>query len=125
MGDIETNSKCTFNFQDKNSLIPIFDTFHDCNCRFKILDNSKLGIFIDIKNQKSPKISITFTSNVLDSFTIYNFINDNGKFLGEIIDNNQAKDLEKLFVELIDCLFTNLDLVLFSIDANNKNMVIE
>ncbi len=105
----------SFNFHDKNSLIPIFDEFHDHRCTFKILDDHELEILIDSKGKKQ-KISVTFVDTVLDSFTIYSFRNDNGKFIGEVIDNNQTEDLESLYIELIDCLFTDSDLILLSAD---------
>lgn len=109
-----------FNFKDKSSIIPYFDEFHDCNCTFKIIDAHKLEILIEYEDKKYKKVCIIFADKVLDSFTIYNFKNDKGKFIGEIIDNNQTDDLEKLHIELIDCFFSNSDLILLSVDSTER-----
>ena len=110
----------SYDFSDKNSIIHIFDELHDHNCTFKIIDDYKLEILIEYEDKKYKKVFIVFTDKVLDSFTIYNFENDKGKFIGEIIDNNQTEDLEKLYIELIDCLFSNSDLILFSSDLTKE-----
>ena len=112
-----------FNFSNKNSIIPFFDELHDDNCTFKIIDDNKLEILIEYENKKSKIISIIFADKVLNSFTIYNFKNDKGKFIGEIIDNNQTNDLESLHIELIDCFFSNTDLILLAVDSFEEKYV--
>lgn len=68
----------------------------------------------------SEKINLYFSDSVLDSFTIYGFSNEDGKFIGKIVDNGESKDLEKLKVELIDTFFTNTDIVFYSVDISSK-----
>lgn len=121
MDGVKMESNNYLNFLDKSSIIPIFDEFHDRNCTFKIIDDYKLEILIEYENKKYKKLSIIFIDKVLDSFTIYNFENNKGKFIGEIIDNNQTEVLESLHVELIDCLFSNSDLILLSVDSTDNN----
>ena len=112
---MESNN--SLNFLDKNSIIPIFDAFHDHNCMFKIIDEYKLEILIEFENEKYKKANLIFADKVLDSFTIYDFRREKDKFIGNIIDNNLTKDLENLHIELIDSFFSNSDLILFALDS--------
>ena len=97
-------------FLNKSSLIPLFDVLHD---------SSELNVQC-INESMSKKISLCFSDPVLDSFTIYDFSNEDGKFIGKIVDNGESKDLEKLKVELIDTFFTNTDIVFYSVDISSK-----
>lgn len=108
-------------FLNKSSLIPLFDVLHDSSVQFKVIDDYNVELNVQCINESmSKKISLCFSDPVLDSFTIYDFSNEDGKFIGKIVDNGESKDLEKLKVELIDTFFTNTDIVFYSVDISSK-----
>ncbi len=108
-------------FLNKSSLIPLFDVLHDSSVQFKVVDDYNVELNVQCINESmSKKISLCFSDPVLDSFTIYDFSNEDGKFIGKIVDNGESKDLEKLKVELIDTFFTNTDIVFYSVDISSK-----
>ena len=121
MDGVKMESNKNIDFSNKSLLIPLFDALHDSSVRFKVVDDYNIELNIQCINESmSEKINLYFSDPVLDSFTIYGFSNEDGKFIGKIVDNGESKDLEKLKVELIDTFFTNTDIVFYSVDISSK-----
>lgn len=121
MDGVKMELNKNIDFLNKSSLIPLFDVLHDSSVQFKVVDDYNVELNVQCINESmSKKISLCFSDPVLDSFTIYDFSNEDGKFIGKIVDNGESKDLEKLKVELIDTFFTNTDIVFYSVDISSK-----
>lgn len=121
MDGVKMESNKNIDFSNKSLLIPLFDALHDSSVQFKVVDDYNIELNIQCINESmSEKINLYFSDPVLDSFTIYGFSNEDGKFIGKIVDNGESKDLEKLKVELIDTFFTNTDIFFYSVDISSK-----
>lgn len=121
MDGVKMESNKNIDFSNKSLLISLFDALHDSSVQFKVVDDYNIELNIQCINESmSEKINLYFSDPVLDLFTIYGFSNEDGKFIGKIVDNGESKDLEKLKVELIDTFFTNTDIVFYSVDISSK-----
>ena len=121
MDGVKMESNKNIGFSNKSILIPLFDVLHDSSVQFKVVDDYNIELIVQCLNESiSKKINLCFFDSVLDSFIIYRFSNENGNFIGKIVDKGESKDLEKLKVELIDSFFTNIDIVFYSVDISSK-----
>lgn len=91
--------------------------FHDSICNFKVLDEKRIKLLLRTINDEKKTIVITLKNKIVESFTIYEFRNDEGNLIGKVVDNNLTSDLESLNIEIIDFVFTNLDLTIYACDS--------
>ncbi len=107
-------------FKDKTLLINLLETVRDSHCKFKVLDDKKLKLSLQIGENEYEDIYIHFKESISWSILIYDIVNKRRKFKGKIIDKNLESDLESLNVELNDFYFDRNDLLIYANDLTPK-----
>ena len=111
---MESNKK--YKFSSKTRIIPKLDSFHDSICNFKVLDEKIIKLSLHTIHDKRRSVVITLKDKLAVSFSIYEFTNKRGTIKGKLVGDNLFSDLESLHIQIIDFIYSNTDLIIYSCD---------
>ena len=108
-------------FSDKSTLIPLFEKYKNKKGTFRFIDDKTLELKINLNEKDSELIYLSFTSKIIDSFSIIRYSFKRKKVIGEFIDDSKSSDIDGFSIN-INNIYLNLNSFRFysTIDYDGK-----
>ena len=121
MGGVKMESNKIISFSDKSTLIPLFEKYKNKKGTFRFIDDKTLELKINLNEKDSELIYLSFTSKIIDSFSIIRYSFKRKKVIGEFIDDSKSSDIDGCSIN-INNIYLNLNSFRFysTIDYDGK-----